>query len=265
MTGSYANTVDTDTFLDRNKPSYIGGLLEMCNQRLYGFWGNLTEGLRTGQAQNEVKDGSNPFAVLYADEDRLETFLSAMSGIQQGAFMALAKTFDFSRVRTVCDAGGASGALCLALAREHAHLSLKSFDLPQVAPVARRILTAAGIADRVEVLEGDFFADPLPSADVITMGNILHDWNEEKKLALIGAAYEALPEGGTFIAIESLIDDDRREAAFGLLMSLNMLVETGDGFDYSGAQFDAWCKKVGFQRTEVRPLAGPTFAAIATK
>ena len=123
----------------------------------------------------------------------------------------------------------------------------------------------AGMTDRITVFSGDFFEDDLPEADVITMGNILHDWNLEKKKLLIKKAYDALPEGGAFIAIENLIDDARRENAFGLLMSLNMLIEFGDAFDYTAAQFRNWCTEAGFSTFDVIPLAGPTSAAIAYK
>src|SRR5207302_8266894 len=143
------------------------------------------------------------------------------------------------------------------------HMHCTSFDLPVVEPIAKRTIAAAGLSERVTAVGGDFFADPLPEADVITMGLILHDWNLERKMHLIKAAYDALPEGGAFIAVENLIDDARRENAFGLLMSLNMLIEFGDAFDYTGADFAGWCKEVGFKETEVVPLAGPASAGVA--
>jgi hypothetical protein len=151
------------------------------------------------------------------------------------------------------------------LGARHDHLSFTTFDLPPVAPLAQKQIDKAGMGDRIEVISGDFFEDELPKADVITMGNILHDWNLEKKEILIGKAYDALPEGGAFIAIENLIDDARRENAFGLLMSLNMLIEFGDAFDYTAANFREWCAGAGFSRFEVIPLAGPTSAAVAYK
>jgi O-methyltransferase len=116
--------------------------------------------------------------------------------------------------------------------------------------IAREVL-----ADRAQATSGDFFKDPLPKADVITMGMILHDWNLEKKKQLIKSAYAALPKGGAFIAVENLIDDARRENAFGLLMSLNMLIEFGDAFDFSGVDFWQWCKEAGFDHYEVLYLA----------
>ena len=265
-TARYANTSETGVFLDTNSPQYIGGMLEMANARLYGFWDGLTEALQTGKPQNEIKrTGRSMFEELYADPARLEQFMRAMSGISYGNFAALAEAFDFSQYESVVDVGGATGQLSLILAQRHPHLRCMSFDLPPVEPIARRSIEAAGLADRVTAASGDFFADPLPSADVITMGMILHDWNLDRKLHLIHAAYDALPEGGALIAVENIIDDERRENVFGLMMSLNMLIEFGDAFDFTGEDYRGWCEAVGFKKVEVLPLAGPASAAIAYK
>jgi O-methyltransferase domain/Dimerisation domain len=264
--GRYRNTPATGAFLDKSKPTYIGGILEMANARLYGFWGDLTEALRTGSPQNEIKhSGKAMFDELYSDEARLEQFMDAMAGVSMGNFMALAERFDFSRYKTVCDVGGATGQLSMIIARRHEHLHCLSFDLPVVAPIAKRRVVEAELSDRVEVVTGDFFADPLPPADVITMGLILHDWNLERKMQLIRAAYDALPDGGAFIAIENMIDDARRENVFGLMMSLNMLIEFGDAFDFTSSDFAGWCSDAGFKDVEFIPLTGPATAGIAYK
>jgi precorrin-6B methylase 2 len=259
----YANTPATALFLDRQSPAYLGGMLEMANARLYRFWGNLTEAVQTGEPQNEIKVGEDLFEALYQDERRLEQFLVAMQGLQMGAVLALLEAVDLTGVGVLCDIGGANGALAATAARRYPALRAVTFDLPAVQPIARRNLEDLGVADRVDAVAGDFFADDLPRADIITMGNILHDWDEDKKLTLIRKAYDALPPGGRLVVIENIIDDERRTHAFGLLMSLNMLIETRGGFDFTGRQFDQWCRAVGFGRTEVVPLAGPTSAAIA--
>lgn len=262
----YRNTPETALFLDRQSPAYVGGILEMANDRLYGFWGGLTEALQTGSPQNEIKHtGHAMFEELYSDPARLEQFMQAMAGISAGGFHALANMFDFSRHQTVCDVGGATGQLSIILAQRHPHLRCISYDLPVVAPIAARAIEHAGVSDRVTTASGDFFAEPLPSADVITMGLILHDWNLDRKRQLIKAAFDALPSGGAFIVIENLIDDERRENVFGLMMSLNMLIEFGDAFDYTGADFRGWCTDAGFRSVEVLALAGPTSAGIAYK
>jgi hypothetical protein len=248
--GRYRNTAETAAFLDKRSPGYIGGILEMCNARLYRFWGDLTEALRTGKPQNEIKHTGKPmFEELYSDPARLEQFMHAMQGISLGNVHALAEKFDFSRYTTVCDVGGATGQLCSILAARHPHLRCTTYDLPVVAPIAEKAIAEAGLADRVAVASGDFFAEPLPGADVMTMGLILHDWNLDGKMHLIRSAYEALPSGGAFIVIENLIDDARRENAFGLMMSLNMLIEFGDAFDFTGADFAGWCREGGFRRS----------------
>ena len=265
--GRYRNTPETSAFLDKASPQYIGGMPEMLNTRLFGFWNDLGEALKTGEPQNEVKLHGKPiFEQLYADDSSLGNFLTAMTGLQAGNFHALAEKFDFSRYETVTDAGGALALLSRIVASHHPHLHFKTFDLPPVAPHAQKHVDDAGLSDRIEVVSGDFLVDDLPEADVITMGNILHDWDLEKKKLLIGKAYAALPDGGAFIAIENVIDDARRENVFGLLMSLNMLIEFGQGgFDYTGADFREWCSEAGFTSFDLIPLAGPASAAVAYK
>ena len=264
--GRYRNTPETATFLHKRSAAYIGGILEMSNARLYPFWGDLTEALKTGKPQNEIKATGKPmFDELYSDPGRLEQFMRAMQGVSLGNFQALAEKFDFSKYETLCDVGGATGQLCTIVAARHPHLRCTSYDLPVVEPIAAKAIAAAGLADRVSTASGDFFADPLPRADVITMGLILHDWNLERKMHLIRSAFEALPKGGAFVVIENLIDDARRENAFGLMMSLNMLIEFGDAFDYTGADFAGWCREVGFRDVEILPLTGPASAGIAHK
>ncbi len=262
----YRNTEETAHFLDRNSSTYIGGFLEMANTRLYRFWGDLTEALKTGKPQNEMKHGgAGMFEELYSDPERLEQFMRAMAGISLANFETFAEKFDFAPYKTMCDVGGATGQLSIFVARRHPHMTCTTCDLPAVVPIAQKTIEAHGLSDRITAAPVDIFSEPLPKADVITMGMILHDWNLEKKMQLIQAAYDALPSGGAFAVIENLIDDERRSNAFGLMMSLNMLIEFGDAFDFTGRDFEGWCRKIGFRRTEVIPLRGPASAAVAYK
>jgi len=266
LEGKYRNTPETASFLNKESPVYIGGLPEMLNTRLFGFWNNLGDALKTGQPQNEVKHGGKSiFEELYSNQASLGEFLDAMTGFQAANFGQLAEKFDFAKYKTVSDIGGALALLSRITGARHQHLTFNSFDLPPVAPLAQKHIDASDMGKRIKVVAGDFFKDELPKADVITMGNILHDWNLDNKKMLIKKAYDALPEGGALIAIENLIDDARRENVFGLLMSLNMLIEFGDAFDYTGADFREWCSEAGFKRFEFIQLAGPTSAAVAYK
>ncbi len=263
--GRYANTPATELFLDRAKPSYAGGMLEMANARLYGFWGSLTEGLRTGAPQNEAKDGGDFFAALYADPARLAQFAQAMSSISGGAAQAIAAKFPWRDYATVIDIGCAEGAVPAQIASSHAHVTGGGFDLPELEPIFEAYVARLGLEERLSFTAGDFFADPLPNADVLVMGHILHDWNLEEKQVLLQKAYGALPEGGALIVYESIIDDERRDNAFGLLMSLNMLIETPGGFDFTGADCRAWMAEAGFRESYVEHLVGPDSMVVGIK
>ncbi|PTR00834.1 ubiquinone/menaquinone biosynthesis C-methylase UbiE [Mucilaginibacter yixingensis] len=265
-TAKYSNAPETELFLDKNKPSYIGGFIEMANDRLYRFWADLDLALLTGKPQNEIKStGHSMFEELYSEPARLKQFMNAMSGISTGNFVALAQKFDFSAYSSLCDVGGAAAVLAVEVAKQHSNISCISADLPQVEPIAKEYIAARGMTDRVKTANLDFFTDEFPKADVITMGMILHDWDLPNKMMLIKKAYNALPQGGAFIVVEALIDDERRENTFGLMMSLNMLIEFGVAFDYTGADFARWTKEAGFRKVEVIPLAGPSSAAVAYK
>jgi hypothetical protein len=263
--GRYANVPATETFLDRKKPSYVGGMLEMANARLFGFWGSLTEGLRTGKPQNEVKAGGSFFAEIYADPAKLEGFLGAMTGLSHGAALKIAREVAWRDYRTVCDVGAAQGDLVAQIALANPHLTGTGFDLGAVRPVFESYVAKLGLASRVSFAAGDFFRDPLPKADVITMGHILHDWDLAEKRVLLKKAYEALPAGGSLVVFEAMIDDDRSRNAFGLLMSLNMLIETPGGFDYTTSDCVAWMKEAGFKETRVQHLVGPDTMVVAVK
>jgi hypothetical protein len=264
--GRYANTAETGLYLDRARETYIGGLLEMMNQRLYGFWGGLTEALRTGQPQNEAKTtGGDPFAALYADRDRLEQFLRSMTGVSLLAARAIAAHFPWKDFKSVVDVGTAQGCLPVQLARTHPHLACIGFDLPPVRPVFERYVAEHGLTDRVRFEPGSFFDDALPAADVVVMGHILHDWDLPTKRMLLGKAHAALPAGGAVLVYDLVIDDERRRNAAGLLMSLNMLIETPGGFDYTGADCIAWMREAGFAEARVESLPGDHAMVIGIK
>jgi len=262
----YGNTAETDLFLDRTKPSYVGGMLEMANHRLYPFWAHLTTALRTGLPQNELRTGDpGLFEVLYADPARLREFLAAMTGISHGANLTIARALPWTDYHTFVDVGTAQGDLAVQIALANPHLRGVGFDLPAVAPVFEAYAAALGVAERVTFQPGDFFAQDLPKADVVLMGHILHDWDLPTKRMLVRKAFEALPAGGAFVVYDAIIDDDRSKNAFGLMMSLNMLIETPGGFDYTGADCAAWMTEAGFSSTRVEHLVGPDSMVVGIK
>lgn len=263
--GVYSNSAEADLFLDRAKPSYVGGMLDMASRRLFGFWASLTEALRTGEHQNEAKHGVDFFAAAYADPQRLRGFLAAMTAISAGPARIIAEKFNWRDYKSFIDLGAAQGIVPATLARAHPHLTGIGFDLPQVGPIFEEFIAGQGVADRVRFQPGDFFKDALPNADVIVMGHILHDWDLAGKRTLLEKVFDALPPGGAVIVYDAIIDNERHENAFGLLMSLNMLIETPGGFDYTGADCQGWMRQAGFRATRVEHLAGPDSMVIGIK
>ena len=264
--GVYSNTPSTDLFLDKKKPTYVGGMLEMANMRLYTHWGKLTTALRTGKPQGEAGENGTPtFEALYADPARLKSFLKAMTGVSRGANLAIAAKFPWAKYRTVVDAGPAQGDLLAQVTMKNTHLLGIGFDLAEVGPIFEEYMEENGLSSRVQFMAGSFFTDPIPGADVVMMGHILHDWNLEEKRMLVKKAFDALPKGGSLLVYDSIIDDDRRKNAFGLLMSLNMLIETPGGYDYTAAECVGWMKDAGFSETRVEHLVGPDSMVIGTK
>jgi hypothetical protein len=261
----YCNTAQAALFLDRGKPSYVGGVLEMASARLYGIWGSLTEALRTGELQNEGKQGKDVFAALHGDPAKLRSFLRAMTGISAGPAQAIAAGFDWTGCSSFLDLGTAEGIVPVTLAKAHPHLRGIGFDLPTVQPIFEEFVGSHGLSDRIRFQAGDFFKDPLPKADIVIMGHILHDWDLSQKRDLLGKAFSALPKGGAVIVYDAIIDDDRKENAFGLLMSLNMLLETPGGFDYTGADCRRWMREAGFSASHIEPLIGSHSMVIGLK
>lgn len=262
----YRNTPETGAFLNKNDPRYIGGALDVFNNIIYDHWSSLEEALRTGQPQAIIEEtGESFFQNLYSDPERLEEFSEAMAGLSKGNFQAFVEEFDFSDYDTMTDVGGSLANLSRIVARREPHLSITTLDLPRVTDLARERIREDGLEDRIDAVARDYTEDPIPDADLVTASLILHGENLEDKKMLIEKIYDAVNPGGTFVAIDNTIDDDRRKNTFGLLMSLNMRVHHGDAFDYTAEQFETWATEAGYENIEVRHLNGPSSVAIAHK
>jgi ubiquinone/menaquinone biosynthesis C-methylase UbiE len=263
--GKYANTPETERFLDPAKDTYIGGWLEMGGVRIYPMWAGLTDALRSGRPVSEPPAGVDHFAALYRDPARMRLYVRSMTGLSLATNRAIARRFPWSRYRTFADLGTAEGDLPVAVASAHPHLSGVGLDLPPVEPLFTEHVAKFGLAGRVRFQAGDFTTDPLPRADVLVMGHILHNFGLEQKRELIARAYEALQPGGALLVYEALIDDARRTNVFGLLLSLHMLVATRAGFDYTGADCGRWLAEAGFRDVYVEPLGGPDSMVVGFK
>jgi hypothetical protein len=251
-TGLYACTPETALYLDRQKSTYLGSDLEF-NTQLYARWNLLTRALKTGKPQNSVATKGN-YPALYTDPVALEIFAKAMTAATLSVAKAIAVKFPWLGYRTMIDIGSAEGCLPVQIARQHAHMAGGGFDLPPVGPVFDKYVEDHGLSGRLRFHPGDFFRDPLPAADVMVMGRVLHNWDLATKKTLLKKVYDTLPAMGAVIVYERLIDDERQVNAAGLLSSLNMLVMTEGGFDFSGADCLGWMRETGFRDMRVEPL-----------
>jgi hypothetical protein len=260
----YRNTPDTAHFLDRNSPGYLGYELEFINDKLYAKWNGLADSLRTGRPQTE-SDPSGPYANRYRDPDALKLFAAAMTAGTTAVARSLATRFPWHDYRSVIDIGCAEGCLPVHLAMSHPHLICGGFDLPPLQPAFGAYAARHGMADRVSFHPGDFLQADLPAADVLVFGRVLHNWDLKTKRALLRKAYVALPGNGCLIVYERFIDDERMSNATALLSSLNMLVMTPGGFDFTASDCCGWLKEEGFAGFRVAALTPDQSMIIATK
>jgi hypothetical protein len=238
----------------------------MANRRLYPFWGSLSEALRTGRPQNETREGeASGVYELYKDSGWMRIFLQGMTGLSKNIAKEIAQRFRWSDCRTFTDIGAGQGGLPVQVALAHPHLTGGGFDLPAVGPVFEEYVNSFGLKQRLGFYPGDFCTDPFPQADVLVMGHILHGESLDMKCALIGKAFDAIPIGGSLIIYDMMIDNDRRTNTLAFLSSLNMLIETPGGFEYTEAECRSWLRKVGFRETRVEQLLGPETMVVGIK
>jgi hypothetical protein len=262
--GRYANTPECAHYLDPLKPTYIGGLFDYLNDRMYQYWGLLTPALRTGQPQTGPSPAGG-FSQFYADEGTAKLFLNGMAGGSIPVGQALAEHFPWRDYGSFIDVGTALGAVPVEIARAHTHLRGGGFDLPTLADAFATYVHDHGLGHCLTFHAGDFFVDPLPQADVLIMGRILHDWDIPNRMLLLRKAYEALPSGGALIVFDTLIDRERRHQPHSLLASLNMLIQTAGGSEYSAEECMIWMQEAGFARMQVLPLTRVQTAVLGFK
>jgi hypothetical protein len=224
--GRYGNTQETDRYLDARKPTYIGRDLAHLSERMYPLWNLLTAALRTGMPQSGASTGDY-FARLYDDQATLGTLV---------------------------DVGTAEGCFPVEIAQAHPHVRGGGFDLPQVRAMFEQYVDQRNLSHRLSFYPGDFLIEPLPAADVLVMGRVLHNWDLARKRLLLAKAYDALPRGGALIVYERLIDNQRCANYFGLLASLHMLIVTTGGFDFTADDCIGWMGDAGFREARVDAL-----------
>jgi len=262
--GRYANSAACASYLDMRLPSYLGGLFDYLNERMYPAWATLTPALRTGKPQAGLS-AAGGFSTFYAHGSVAQSFLKGMTGASLLVGRALAANFPWDDYRSFVDVGTAQGCVPAEIVCAHPHLRGLGFDLPVVELAFTQYVRERGLEDRVTFQAGDFFKDSLPEADVMIMGRVLHNWDVPVRRLLVDKAYAALPHGGALIVHDTLIDDARRERPHCMLSSLNMLIQTSGGSEYTAQECKLWMKDSGFAQMRIVPLAAMQTAVVAIK
>ncbi|KOV88133.1 methyltransferase [Streptomyces sp. NRRL WC-3618] len=247
--GTYRNSTGADTYLVHGTKSYVGGFLERSNRNLYPAWGRLSEGLRTGKPQS----GSD-FETVTQNQHILRQFVGMMDALTHVVGPELAQKYDWSGHTSVLDVGGARGNLCSIIVKHHPHLTGNVFDLPPMEPLFDERVAEDGLTGQITFHGGSFFNDPLPHADVVVLGHVLHDWDKEQRAALIAKAYDAVNPGGTLLMYDRMLEDESTHIE-NLVISLDMLLVTDGGEEYPTSEAVAVAKQVGFASVEVSTLS----------
>ena len=252
----YKNFAGIPKMLDKHTGFMIEG---------YKYWSRLKDALTIGKCLAGIKEEQDQQVdeiyanTYYSDQIRLQEFHNAMDSLQEDNFNNLVKAFDFSIYNTMLDIGSGSCLLSKIVNKHYPKLRITNFDLPNAFP------KISGQNENIFYISGDFFKTNLPQSDLITMCNVLHNWGSEKKMILLRKAYNSLTAGGVLIIVENIIDDLRRVNAHSLMMSLNMLIEFGEGSNSTCYDFNILTQNIGFKDFKFIQLTGQSGAFIAYK
>jgi acetylserotonin N-methyltransferase len=262
----YRNTPAASTYLCKESPSRLTGYISYSNAVLWKLWANLEDAVREGTNRWQQTFGwDGPiFSNFFRTEEAMREFLMAMHGYGLISSPQVVAAFDLSRFRRVVDLGGATGHLAIAACERYPGMRAVVFDLPAAGPLAREIIGASPFSERIDVVAGDFFVDPLPQGDLFAVGRILHDWTESKVLTLLGRIFQRLPSGGAVLIAEKLIDEDRNGPRWAQMQNLAMLLYT-EGKERTLTEYETLLKKAGFAEVRGLTTASPLDAVLALK
>ena len=262
----YANTPVASTYLCKSSPRRLTGYISFSNGPMWKLWTHLEDAVREGTHRwTQVYGWDGPiFSHFFQDEEAKREFLMGMHGYGLISSPHIVSAFDLSRYQTIVDLGGATGHLVVAACERYPQLRGIVFDLPEAVPLARELIGQSSVAGRIEILAGDFFADPLPPGDLYALGRILHDWTEPKIVSLLTRIYTALPSGGGLLIAEKLLDDDKTGPRWAQMQSLNMLTCT-EGKERTLGEYESLLKQVGFATVRAIRTPSPLDAVLATK
>lgn len=262
----YENTPAAGAYLTKDSPQRLTGYINYSNEITWKLWGHLEDAVREGTHRWQQTFGwDGPiFSHFFKTEAAKREFLIGMHGLGLLSSPHVVSAFDLSSFGRLVDLGGATGHLAIAACQRYPDLRAVVFDLPDAVGLAQENIGVSSVADRIEMVAGDFFADPLPEADIFALGRIVHDWSEEKIMKLLSKLHERLPENGALLLAEKLLLDDKRGPRWAQMQNLNMLVCT-EGKERTLAEYEALLKRVGFSDVQGKRTASHLDAILAVK
>jgi acetylserotonin N-methyltransferase len=263
--GKYENTDVAKNYLCKESPTGLTGYINCSNDAFWKLWGNLEDAVTEGT--NRWKQTFNIecdyWKGFYRTKEDLVEFLMGMHGYGQITSPHVVRAFDLSKFEHLVDVGGGTGHLAIEACRAYAGLNATVFDLEEASPLARTKIAEAGLLDRINVVDGDFFVDPLPKGDVYVFARTLHDWPEARVIELMIKVREAIPPNGLFLIAEAILKEDRSGPEYAQLQNLNMLT-IADGKERTFEQYAELLKeKAGFKYVEQRPTDSPLDVIVA--
>jgi 8-O-methyltransferase len=263
--GRFHNSPSADRYLVRGRPEYLGGYLTFVREELNPAWDGLTSSVRTGLPHNKAAHGGNPYTSLYRDQESIDSFLASMDLLNSSAATQLA-ALDWSRYSSFVDVGGARGSVAHEVVSKYPHLHGTVFDLPQLETAFGEHVAELG-ESTLDFVGGDFFVDPLPRADVVVFGHVLHNWDTERRRHLLRSAYDAVNPGGAVVVYDPMVTEGEGAPPFSaVLASLSMLVWSSGGGEYAAEDLVSWLREAGFRPDPVdTTISGEDVVVVAHK
>jgi acetylserotonin N-methyltransferase len=262
----YANLPVATTYLCRTSSQRMTGYINYSNTALWKLWGNLEDAMREGTHRWKQTFGWDApiFSNFFRTEEDKHEFLLGMHGFGLISSPQVVAAFDLSQYHCLVDLGGATGHLAIAACERYSHMRAVVFDVPDAVPLAQEIVGASRVADRISVVAGDFFVNPLPEGDLYALGRVLHDWTEEKIVMLLGRVHEYLSSGGAVLIAEKLLEEDKRGPLWAQMQNLNMLTCT-EGKERTLSEYEALLRETGFAEVFGCRTSSPLDAVLAIK
>ncbi|XP_069801324.1 acetylserotonin O-methyltransferase-like isoform X1 [Dendropsophus ebraccatus] len=260
--GYYSNTDVSTLYMVKSSPRTLYYMIMYYSNSLYLYFQFLPQAVREGKSQYERALGlstKESFEALYRSEEEMLTFIHFMDSIWNICGKDVIQAFDFSIFHTVYDLGGCSGGLAKQFVSTYKESTVTIMDMPKVVQTAKKHFITES-EQQIHFLEGDFFNDPIPEADLYIMARIIHDWTEEKCLSLLRKIYQSCRPGGGVLIVEALLNEDRSGPVHSQLFSLKMLVQT-EGKERMPSEYTKLLTDAGFRDIECK-VTGKLYDAI---